>query len=94
LVGQGEGRRGGAPAASGGGHHDRCADEMVALWGRRVRRRARVGAREGGGELDLVCSRPDPELAAAALNGAVGRLGGLCTTGMQAGQRGVARSGF
>jgi hypothetical protein len=68
---------GGAPAASGGGHHDRCADEVVALWGRRVRRRARVGAREGGGELDLVCSRPDAELAAAAFNGAVGRLGGL-----------------
>jgi hypothetical protein len=94
LVGQGEGRRGGAPAASSGGHHNRCAGEVAALWVRRVRRLARVGERDGGGELDLVCSRPDPEFAAAAFNGAVGRLGGLCTTGTQAGQRGVARSGF
>jgi hypothetical protein len=77
----------GAPAASGGGRRGRCAGEVAALWGRRVRRRARVGAREGGGELDLVCSRPDPELAAAAFNGAGGQLGVLCTAETQAGQR-------
>jgi hypothetical protein len=43
----------GAPAASGGGRRDRCVGEVAALWGRRVRRRARVGAGEGGGELSL-----------------------------------------
>jgi hypothetical protein len=31
-----------------------------------------VGAREGEGELVLVCSRPDLELAAAAINGTGG----------------------
>jgi hypothetical protein len=89
LVGAGRGPARGAPAASGGGRRDRCAGEGAALWGRRVRRRARVGAREGGSELSLVCSRLDPELAAAAFNGASGRLGrGLA--GTQAGQ-GVRR---
>jgi hypothetical protein len=43
----------GAPAASGGGCRDRCVGEVGALCGRRARRRARVGAREGGGELGL-----------------------------------------
>jgi hypothetical protein len=78
--------RGGVPEASGGGRHDRCAGEVAALWGRRLRRRARVGAREGGGDLDLVCSRPDPELAAAAFNSAGRRLDrGMA--GTQVGQR-------
>jgi hypothetical protein len=86
-LGQGEGRRGGALAASGGGRRDRCAGEVAALWGRRVRRQARVGAGEDGGELDLVRSRPDPELAATAFNGAGGWLGGLCMAGTQVGQR-------
>jgi hypothetical protein len=81
------GEGGGALAASGDGRRDHCAGKVAALWGRRVRRRARVGAGEGGGEIDLVRSRPDPELPAAAFNGAGGRLGGLYSAGTQAGQR-------
>jgi hypothetical protein len=42
---------------------------MPATWGGWW---ARVGAKEGGGELALVCSRPGLELAAAAINGAGG----------------------
>jgi hypothetical protein len=50
---EGEGRRGGVLAASGGGRRDRCTGEVGLCGGRRARRRARVGAREGGSELGL-----------------------------------------
>jgi hypothetical protein len=65
----------GAPVASDGGHRDRCAGEVAALWGRRARRRARVGAREGGGGFVWTCGQPEPELAATASIGAGGGSG-------------------
>jgi hypothetical protein len=37
-----------------------CAGEVELCGERWARRRARVGARDGGGELGLVCSRPEP----------------------------------
>jgi hypothetical protein len=43
----------GAPAASGGGRRGRCAGEVGLCGGRRARRRAKVGTREGGSELGL-----------------------------------------
>jgi hypothetical protein len=49
-LGRGRACEVGAPAASGGGRREHCAGEV---WGRRVWRRARVGAGEGGGELGL-----------------------------------------
>jgi hypothetical protein len=62
----------GALAASGGDRCDRPAGEVAALWGKWVRRRALVDAREGGEGLGLVYSRPGLELAAVASNGAGG----------------------
>jgi hypothetical protein len=49
-----------------------------------------LGAREGGEELGSVRSRPDLELAAAAINGAGGRLG----PGQGAAERGAGWLGF
>jgi hypothetical protein len=66
----------GALATNGGGRRDRCAGEVAVLWGRRARRRAWVGAREGGGGFVWTCGRPEPKLAAAASNGASGGSGG------------------
>jgi hypothetical protein len=73
----GRGRTGevGAPAASGGGRRDRCAGEVAVLWGRRARRRAWVGAREGGGGFVWTCGRLEPKLAVTASNGAGGGSG-------------------
>jgi hypothetical protein len=64
----------GAPAARNCGRRGPCAGEVGAApttWGRLG---ARVGAREGGGDLGLACSRPGLELAAVASNGADRRL--------------------
>jgi hypothetical protein len=58
-MGQGEGRRGGAPAARHGGRRGLLCRRGGALLVDRACRRAQLGAREGGGQLVLVRSRPE-----------------------------------
>jgi hypothetical protein len=84
LIGAGRGPARGAPSTSGGGHRDRCAGEVAALWERRVRRRATARWGRGGKHLSWLRGGSAPDLAVAAAGGGHGR----------SMERGVARHGM
>jgi hypothetical protein len=53
-LGQGEGRRGGAPAAGGGGRRDRCTGEAAPPAGQEIVREVGVEVHGGDDALNLV----------------------------------------
>jgi hypothetical protein len=53
-------RRGGSATPTGGGRGTAGTGEVAAPWGKRARRRARAGVREGGGRSSWLCGGSTP----------------------------------